>query len=86
LSTAKPQLFPNTETPSRESSQLSRLQRLELERYQDELARCERDYKTVTEQLRLEGDGVRQNQLKDQLKMLGQQIEQLEQQIRELGQ
>ncbi len=62
------------------------MHQLELARYQDDLERHERDYKTVAEQLRLEGDGVRQNQLKDQLENLGQQIKQVEQEIRELEQ
>ncbi|PSB22889.1 hypothetical protein C7B76_02335 [filamentous cyanobacterium CCP2] len=81
LSNPNTQPQPDTEPLSPEPPKLSRLQQLELVRFQDDLARCERDYKTVADQLKLEGDGVRQNQLKDQLKVLGQQIEQIEQEI-----
>ena len=63
---------------------LSRFQQLELERWKTELSDCERDYKAVVAQLRLEGDAPRQNQLKAQLSMLGLNIDQLEQQIHEL--
>jgi hypothetical protein len=66
------------------NSKLSRFQRLELERFKRDLVDRERDYNTVLQQLRLEGDGPRQNQLKDQLQMLGNEMENLEQQIREL--
>jgi len=66
------------------NSKLSRFQRLELERFKRELGERERDYQTVSQQLKVEGDGPRQNQLKDQLQMLGDEMGALEQQIREL--
>ncbi len=67
-----------------EKSKLSRFQKLELERFKRELTVLVRDYETVSNQLRLEGDGPRQNQLTDQLEQLGRDMEQREQQIYEL--
>ncbi|HEY9627353.1 MAG TPA: TIR domain-containing protein [Coleofasciculaceae cyanobacterium] len=63
---------------------LSRFQQLELERLKTELADREQDYEAVVLQLRVEGDAPRQNQLERQLKLLGLDIEKLEQQIQEL--
>ncbi len=59
---------------------------LELQRMEDDLAVLERDYKTVSEQLRLEGDGPRQNQLTDQLAMIGQKMESLQDKTQRLRQ
>jgi|GEM_PF-6629517 len=63
---------------------LTRAKQLELEYRKTALIDCERDYKAVTEQLRVEGDAPRQNQLREQLKLLGRDMEALEQQIRDL--
>ena len=63
---------------------LSRFQELELQRLKDELNDLVRNHRTVTDQLRVEGDGPRQNQLRDQLNLLGRDMEQREEQIHKL--
>ena len=61
-------------------------EQLELKRKQDDLADRERDYATVVEQLRLEGDAPRRNQFERQLEGLLQKIKQLETEIIDLQQ
>lgn len=63
---------------------LSRFQRLELDRFQDELANLEQDYQTVDVQLQGEQNGPTRNKLQRQLKQIGIEMEQLEQKISEL--
>lgn len=63
-----------------------RFKELELKRMQDELAICECNYNSVNDQLKVEGDAPRQNQLKDQLKKIGQEMKSLEQEIKTLEQ
>ncbi len=62
----------------------SRFQRLELERFQDELANLEQDYKSVDVQLQGEQDGPTRNKLQRQLKQIGLEMDQKEQQINQL--
>lgn len=59
---------------------------LDLQRKQDELETRIRDYKSVEQKLKLEGDGPRENQLKDQLQIIGQQMDVLEGEIEGLKQ
>lgn len=66
--------------------QLTRAKRLELEYKKEALADREQDYRGVAEQLRVEGDVPRQNQLKKQLELIDRDMQQLEQQIQELEQ
>jgi len=59
---------------------------LELQRKQSELEALVQNYKGVEQQLKLEGDAPRKNQLKDQLQMIGQQMNGVEREIEALQQ
>lgn len=65
---------------------LSRSDQLELERLRDELQDQERDYKTVTRDLKVELDGVTKNKLKDRLAMIVEEMDVLEKQIDAIAQ
>ena len=63
---------------------MSRFRELELERHRGDLNDLVRNHGTVTDQLRVEGDGSRQNQLRDQLERIGQEMEWIEHEINRL--
>jgi len=75
------QLFMETAIAGLRQSNLSRFQRLEMERLQVELQDLEQDYESVKAQLRVELDGSTQNKLKRQIDQIGQQMDTTEQQL-----
>ncbi len=66
--------------------QLSRFQRLELERLKTELDDLERDYEKVKSQLRTEQNGSTQNKLERQLEQIGREMAQRDQHLDKLKQ